>query len=119
MVNPDGRCQVAEIVEDDVIRGIAENKLVQQRRRNGGRQTSHQAYAGPLKGGLDGRKTSVVGPQRNGRRGLPGIVNVADRSANLVAEIVVYTDQFLAPIRCLRWRGVKETRIRVCAAVRE
>ena len=108
---------IADVVEDDVVRGVAEYKLVQQRGRESSIQPGDQADAWAFECGLDRWKTPSVRPEGDWNYRIPGIMDVAEGAAKLVREIVVHPDQFLSPVRRLN-RGSNIAGIDATPAVR-
>ena len=62
---------IAGVIENDVVRGIAEHELVQQCGREGCVQAGDQTYAGPFERGLNGWKATGERPKRNRRDRIP------------------------------------------------
>src|SRR5579884_1696087 len=85
-------------VSRNVIGGITCDKFIQECRRCCRSQSRDHAYAWTIKIGLYGWKRSTVSPKRDGIVLHPRIMNITERTTNLVAEIVIDLEKFFAPI---------------------
>ena len=95
----------AVVRQENMIRGVAENKFIQQRRRRRPGQLGHEARRRPHEIRLYRRKARLLRPvQHVGRHRVPRVVDVAERRAQIVADVVIDAHQFFAPAR--RRRGV-------------
>src|SRR5882757_3376166 len=99
----------ASVRQSDVIRGVAGDKLVQQRRADGRGQTCQGAGAGTDEVGLNRGEAAPIRarPQGGWSYRIPRIVDVTKRRAKIGIEVVIYTDQFLAPLSRIWRRRVK------------
>src|SRR6185437_4718384 len=97
------------VEQDDVVGRIADHKLVQQRGRSGSVQACYQAYTRTIKVGANGGEVAGIGPQRNCRLGIPGIVNVVEAEPVLGVDVLVNSQQLFPPIRRLNRRSHKAT----------
>ena len=96
-----------------MVGGVAERKFIQQGRRNVGGDVGDHADSRTHEVGSDSRERSAVAPQRDRVNRIPGIVNEMAEQAHIVVEVMVDANQFLAPVRGLRGRGLE---VRICSA---
>ena len=76
---------------------IAGNEFVEQCRRDIRVQPGHEAGSGADEVGVDVLKAGTIPPEGIFRLGLPGIMDVAERQAMIVGDVVVNADQFFPP----------------------
>ena len=94
-----------DVAQGNVVGGVAEYELIQQRRRNIGCDPLHQADAGADEVGLDSGECPSA-PEWRRRYRYPRIVDVAERSPHLRRNVVVNLDQLFPPGGGRRNRGL-------------
>src|SRR5579862_8587229 len=81
-----------------MIRGVTGHKLIQQRRRDVGVQPCHKACAGTDEVRLNVLETGcTVAPKRIRNNRAPRIVDIPERKAVLVVDVVIDANQLFAP----------------------
>ena len=81
-----------------MIRRVAEHEFIEQGWREGIAETGNQADSRTFKIRTKGRETACIRPQRNGLVLLPRVVDVAEREAHVIGEVVIHTDQLFPPV---------------------
>src|SRR5580693_1381123 len=76
-------------IENDVVGSVAGYKFIQQRWGGRRREAGDQAHARPHEVRLDRWKAGSVRPQGGGIDLRPGIVDITERRANFVREVVI------------------------------
>ena len=90
----------------DVVGGVTEHKFVHQGRRGGVRQPRHCAGRWSHELGLNVGYRGVR-PESQGRNGIPRVMNVVKRAAQIRCEIMIQAHQFFAPVGRLGEGGVE------------
>src|SRR6516225_6570230 len=101
---PGGKADLPKGTENNMVSGVASDKLIQQCRRNTGGQTSHEATCRPIERGVGIVEGVVIHtPKRALIDGAPTVVDVAEGQALTFREIVIHADQFFPPMGVVAW----------------